>query len=275
MKMSKGYGFVAAILIAGLLTACAATQPAVVADSPVLDRVLANNTLVVGTAASMPPFNMTSKEGEVIGFEVDMARMLANALGVRLDIETMNFGELIPALEAGKVDMVLSSMTITAERNAKVAFVGPYFISGKAFLTTQTTIAETEDPADINSPATTLTALRGSTSELFVNKLISKAKLVPADDYDQAVQMVLDGQADAMVADYPICIVSLLRHPDSNLVSLITPLTWEPIGIALPKGDPHFVNLVENYLMGLKGSGELDALTERWFDQGDWLVRLP
>ncbi len=263
-----------ALLVLGLVAGCAAVNPAPGVKNPVVSRILADRTLVLGTAASMPPFNMTTKEGDIIGLEIEMARHLAAALDVRLDVRPMPFDELIPALEAGRLDMVMSGMTITAERNTRVAFVGPYFISGKAFLTKQATLAESE-PADIDSPATSLTALRGSTSEMFVKGAIPKATYVPAKDYDEAVAMVIDDKVDALVADYPVCVVSLMRYPDAGLVSIITPFTWEPIGIALPDSDPQFVNLVHNYLMTLKENGELDLMTEQFFGQGDWLEKLP
>jgi polar amino acid transport system substrate-binding protein len=128
----------------------------------------------------------------------------------------MPFAELLPALEAGKVDMVMSSMTMLTERNLKVAFVGPYFISGKSFLTKTRTFLSVEDPSEVNSPGTTLVALEGSTSQLFVEELIPKATLVRAKDYDQAVQMVLQGKAQALVADYPICVISVFRYPGAE-----------------------------------------------------------
>ena len=110
-----------------------------------LDGIVQKGELVVGTAASMPPLNMTTKKGEIIGFEIDLARMMASAMGVKLRVEPMEFSKLLPALENGKVDMVLSGMTITPARNLKVAFVGPYFISGKAFLTKIETIAKAKE----------------------------------------------------------------------------------------------------------------------------------
>jgi polar amino acid transport system substrate-binding protein len=277
MKRSKGLALFSALLVSGLLSGCAtmqSTQPAAGVEHPVLSRIQANNMLVVGTAASMPPFNMTTREGDIIGLEIEMAKFLAASLGVRLDVQPMAFDALIPALEAGKVDLVMSGMTITPERNIRVAFVGPYFISGKAFLTKKRTIAESE-PGDIDSPDTTLTALRGSTSEMFVKGAIPKAKFIPAGDYDEAVGMVIGGRVDALVADYPFCVISLLRYPDAGLASIITPFTWEPIGIALPDNDPQFVNLVQNFLMMLKGNGALDEMTEQFFGRGDWLKRLP
>lgn len=275
MRRTKWIVVLASVMALALMAGCVQTQQATRIDSPVISRIQTNNMLVVGTAGDMPPFNMTTKEGDIIGLEIEMAKYLAAALDVKLDVQAMPFSELIPALEAGKVDVVMSGMTITPERNARVAFVGPYFISGKAFLTKKKTIAESTGPAAINDPGTTLTALAGSTSEMFVKGAIPKAKLITAKDYDQAVKMVIQNQVDAMVADYPICVISLARYPEAGLASIITPFTWEPIGIALPDNDPQFVNLVDNYLMALKGSGELDRLTEQFFGKGDWLERLP
>ena len=102
--------------------------------SPVLDRIQEKKELVVGTAASMPPLNMTTKDGQIIGMEMDLARFFAAGMEVKLTVKPMNFNELLPALEAGQVDMVLSGMTMTPGRNLKVAFVGPYVGSGKSIL---------------------------------------------------------------------------------------------------------------------------------------------
>jgi polar amino acid transport system substrate-binding protein len=242
---------------------------------PVINRIQQKGELVVGTAGSMPPFNMTTKDGKLIGFEPDLAQYMASAINVKLRLETMPFAELLPALEAGKVDMVMSSMTMLTERNLKVAFVGPYFVSGKSFLTKTRTFLSVDDPSEVDSPTTTLVALEGSTSQLFVEELIPKAALIRAKDYEEAVQMVLQGKAQALVADYPICVISVFRYPDAELATLLTPLTYEPIGIALPANDPLLVNLVENFLEAFEGSGELEELRERWFENGSWLRKLP
>jgi polar amino acid transport system substrate-binding protein len=243
--------------------------------TPVLDRILQKGELVVGTAASMPPLNMTTKSGEIIGFEVDLAKMMANAMGVRLRLETMEFSRLLSALENGKVDMVLSGMTITPARNLKVAFVGPYFISGKAFLTKIETIAKAKEATEVNSSNVRLTALRGSTSQYFVEQVLPKVQFVPAKDYDEAVKLVIQGKVQAMIADYPICVVSVYRYPNEGLLAVITPLTYEPLGIAVPSYDPHLVNWIENFLDSLEETGGMDELTARWFGDASWLYRLP
>ena len=120
-----------------------------------------------------------------------------------------------------------------------------------------------------------LTALRGSTSQYFVEQVLPKVQLVPAKDYDEAVKLVLEGKVNAMIADYPICLVSVYRYPNEGLLSVITPLTYEPLGIAVPSYDPHLVNWVENFLASLEETGGMDELKERWFEDVSWLNQLP
>ena len=275
--MKKAKIIVMLILVLALISGCVHTKngAGTAATSPVLDRISQRGILVVGTAGSMPPFNMTTKEGAVIGVEPDIAKLMAQEMGVKLRFEVMPFSELLPALEAGKVDLILSQMTITGKRNMKVAFVGPYFISGKSFVTKIKWIASVKDPGQVNSPKTSMVALRGSTSQTFVERDVPKAKLLLAKDYDEAVDMVLKGKVDAMIADYPICVLTVLRNPGQGLISVISPLNYEPIGIALPGNDPLLVNWMENFLTTLEESGLLDLLRERWLTDGSWLEKLP
>ena len=275
--MKKAGILIALLLALTLVPGCVTTKKEGTPTQPVttLERIAQSGQLVVGTAGSMPPMNMTTKGGEVIGLEPDMANQMAAAMGVKATFKTMPFAELLPALEAGKVDMVLSSMTITGKRNMKVAFVGPYFISGKTFLTTEKWVASAKQPEEVNSPNTKLTALRGSTSQEFVELVFPKATLLLAKDYGESVAMVLQGKADAMIADYPICLLSVIRYPDNNLISVVPPYTYEPIGIAIQKDDPLLTNWLENFLGALAGSGDLKELQEEWFKGGSWINELP
>jgi polar amino acid transport system substrate-binding protein len=245
------------------------------AASPVIDRILQRGELAVGMTGNMPPLNMTSKEGELIGYEVDLAKAMAKAMGVRAKLTVMPFAELLPALQAGKIDLILSNMTITPGRNLKVAFVGPYFTSGKAFLTKIKTIANADEAEDIDAKNTKLVALKGSTSQVFVEEAIPDATLVTANDYDEAVKMVLEDKVHAMVADYPICVVSVFRYPNQGLLSVVTTLTYEPIGVGVPAGDPLLVNWVENFMGIAEETGLLQELQENWLLKADWLNRLP
>jgi polar amino acid transport system substrate-binding protein len=263
----------------GLLVACCFLLGGPVAvgaeGSPVLTRIVKNGELRVGMSGDQAPLNVKNKSGEMIGLEVDLATVLATALGVELKIVQKPFPDLLPALKAGQVDMVMSGVTITLERNTRFAFVGPYFVSGKSILTRSTTLSQVDESEDINEKGLTLTALAGSTSQGFVEALAPNAKLVTIQSYQEGVKLVLDGKVDALVADFPICLISVLRHAGSGLATLTVPLTVEPVGIALPSGDPLLVNLVENYLRALEGTGVLERLQEKWLTDGSWLAELP
>ncbi|MDZ7699005.1 MAG: transporter substrate-binding domain-containing protein [Deltaproteobacteria bacterium] len=275
MKRTKMISFLVLAMI--LFPAWVHTQQGAntTSHTSVLERITQRGALIVGTAGSMPPFNMTTKEGDVIGIEPDMAKLMAEEMGVKLRLEVMPFSKLLPALKAGDIDLILSQMTVTGKRNMEVAFVGPYFISGKSFVTKVKWMAGVKEASEVNSPKTRLVALKGSTSVTFVKKDLPRARLVTAEGYEAAVDMVLDGKVDAMVADYPICVLTVLRNPKKGLIAVSTPLNYEPIGIAVPGNDPLMFNWMENYLNTLKETGLLDRIKERWLKNEDWLNRLP
>ena len=274
MKYAKV--LLAAILTLILIAGCAQMQQSTggTSASPVLDRIQRRGELVVGTMGNMPPLNMTSKDGEIFGLEPDLAGLLAKAMEVKVKFVTKPFNELLPALQTGEVDMVLSGMTITPERNRKVAFIGPYFISGKAFLTKVKNIAYADEARDANNPDTKIVTLKGSTSQAFAKAFLDKTTLFTTGNYDEAVDMVLQDKVDAMIADYPICVVSVFRYPDAGLLSVVTQLTYEPIGIAIPANDPLLMNWTHNTLNNIEGSGILDELKLKWFAEGNWLNKL-
>ena len=249
--------------------------PQEASTSPILERIAARGELIVGTAGSMPPLNMTTTSGKIIGIEPDIATFIAGGMGVDLTLKPMPFHKLLPALEAGEIDMVMSNMTITGKRNLKVAFVGPYFLSGKSILTKDIAIASISEGEELNNPETTLAALKGSTSQQVVEGLLPKANFVPTETYDEAVKLVLDGKVNALVADYPICLISTFRYPEHELSTMLKPFTFEPIGIAIPANDPLLVNWLQNFFISFKGSGELERITKYWLDNGAWLKLLP
>jgi polar amino acid transport system substrate-binding protein len=274
MKFAKI--FLASILALIFFSGCAQMQQGSsgTSASPVLDRIQHRGELIVGTMGNMPPLNMTAKDGEIFGLEPDLARMMAEEMDVKIKFVTKPFNELLPALETGEVDMVLSGMTITPKRNLKVAFVGPYFVSGKAFLTKIKTIAYADQAKDANNPNTKIVTLKDSTSQAFAEKYLDKTTLYTTGTYDEAVNMVLQDKVQAMIADYPICVVSVFRYPNAGLLSVVTKLTYEPIGIAIPANDPLLMNWTYNTLNNIEGSGKLDDLKLKWFAEGDWLDKL-
>jgi polar amino acid transport system substrate-binding protein len=240
----------------------------------VLDRILQRGELVVGTAGTQPPLNATTKTGEIIGLDADISRLIAMNMGVKVKFVTLPFPDLLPALEAGKVDMILSSMTMTPDRNLKVAFVGPYFVSGKGILTKTETVASLQDTAGLNKPNFRVAALKDSTSQTFVQKAAPLAKLVTTKTYDEAIDMLNQDKIDALIADFPFCAVSALRFRDKGLTAGQARLTFEPLGIAVPE-DTLLINFLQNFMGVLEGSGALKKISERWFNNASWLNQLP
>jgi polar amino acid transport system substrate-binding protein len=235
------------------------------AENSSLTRIQERGALVLGTSGNMPTMSQVDASGRVSGFDIDLARVMADMMGVRLDIELLPFEQLLPALESRKVDVVMSNMTITPERNLRVAFVGPYIVSGKCIVTKDRALATVEPSQDINQAETRVAVLRGSTSEQVARQLLPDATLVEVDDYAKAVQMVADDAVNGMLTDYPICLATLKTNPDAGFASIFSLLTYEPIGIALPPGDAQFINWTRNFLQRMQGTKGIEEFSQRWF----------
>ena len=172
---------------------------------------------------------------------------------------------LIPALESGKVDIVLSNMTMTVDRNMRVAFAGPYFVSGKCLITKEASMAKADEAADLKVADITMAVIKGTTSESFVKELLPEVKRVTVNDADAGTDLVANGKAKVMLTDFPIFLSVMKRYPDCGFQSVVSLLTYEPIGMALPANDPLFANLAENFLVRAENVGVMQALTLKWF----------
>ncbi|BEQ13395.1 transporter substrate-binding domain-containing protein [Desulfoferula mesophila] len=261
------------LALAALVALTLAAAPA--QAGAVIDRVFAKKELVVATSGAYPPLTAVSKDGELIGLDVDIVKDLAQSLGVRLTLKRMPFERLVPAAAAGEVDLAIGGIGVTPQRNAKVYFAGPYFISGQTLLATQKVGAGIKGLDSVNQPGFSVSVAKGTTSEQAVRQVMSKAKIVVADTLDQALELLLNGQVKAMVADYPYCAVAAFRNPEAKLGTLEKPFTFEPLGIALPPGDPQWDNLVTNFLFNMEGGGKLNFLKNRWLKNPAWMRLLP
>ena len=126
----------------------------------------------------------------------------------------------------------------------------------------------------MNAPEVIVTTLKDSTSQIFAERLMPKAKLIPAASYDEAVNLVLQKKADVMVADLPFCAYAAYRHQSEGLSAGKSPLTFEPLGIAMAE-DSLLINWVRNFLNTLQGTGQLKKLHAKWLDDGGWINELP
>lgn len=255
------------LIVTSLLFFAFSGSVCAVEGAPVMSRIQKSGKLVVGTSGNMPLMSEKLATGELVGFDIDMAKALADTMGVKLEFKTMPFDHLIPALEQGKVDIVLSNMTMTVDRNMRVAFTGPYFVSGKCLVTKEQEIARAEQPDDLKEADAKIAVVKGTTSENFAKELLPEAKRISVENTDKGISMVAKGDANALLTDFPICLSVMERFPDSGFQSVVSLLTYEPIGIALPPNDPLIVNLASNFIERAENVGLMQSLAVKWFGE--------
>ena len=266
--MKKTFVFVALLSALSLMFTMTASA------GSAMDRIMKKGVLVVGTSGAQPPMTATTKKGEIIGLDADISRAMADAMGVKVKFVSMPFAKLLPALEADKVDMVLSGMTITPKRNQKVAFVGPYFVGGKGILAVAEKYAALQQAKGLDTPEVTVAALKNSTSQKFAETLMSKAKLILTNSYEEAIDLLFKGKIDVIVADFTFCALTAYRYQDKGLIAGKSPLTFEPLGIAMSE-DTLLLNWVNNFMNFLQGSGKLKEMGVKWLNGGSWIDELP
>lgn len=241
----------------------------------VTERIIKNKTLVVGTPGDFPPFTATTSTGQLIGLDIDLARNLAGWLQVKIEFKRVEFSELMPALEADKIDMAMSGITMTPLRNLRTAFIGPYALSGQSILGKKTILEQVSTPEDLRKLTCCVAVLKGTTGETMAENLLPDANIISTSTLDESLILLLDGKVDAIVADYPFCRVAEFRYKDRGFAMFDEPLTFEPVGIAVSGKDPLFINLIKNYLSLMTGSGALEQLQKKWFKSNDWMKELP
>jgi polar amino acid transport system substrate-binding protein len=238
-------------------------------------RIVRSGKLRVGMSGVQPPLNMKNHEGQLIGLDVDLATALSDAMDLELVLVERPFSELLEGLEQGDYDLVISMLTITPARNARVAFAGPYMISGATLLTRAAQVEEFNRLEALDSNERAWGALAGSTSEALIKEAFPNARLVATDDLDVLVPQIADGTIDGLISDLPYVRYQVARNPEAGLAVLPTPFTTEPLGIALTANSPLLANLVQNYLNTLEYTGQLIQMKAHWLNEGEWLSEIP
>lgn len=240
-----------------------------------IDRIKANNELVLGTPGDFPPFTAISGTGKLIGFDIDLAKNLANAMGVELTIKRIPFSKLPNALLKGEVDLILSGISMTPKRNMNVAFIGPYGKSGQTFFGTNEIVTKVADPIELNNEIYRIAVLKGSTSNLTVAMHLPKSKVSYTNTLDEAIFLLLNGKVDGLISDFPYCKLLEYRLKDQNFSMMPNILTKENLGIGIAGDDFLFANLVENYLSIITSQGIVEKMEQYWFKNNSWIKDLP
>ena len=237
-----------------------------------LNKILKRGVLIVGTEPGYMPFEMKDKKGRVIGFDIDIAKHMAKEMGVKLKIVPTAWDGIIPSLLTGKFDIIMSGMTITQKRNLKVNFSIPYLEIGQTVLLRKG--IKISSYKDLDDPKYTLVSKIGTTGDIAMNKLFKNAKLRTFDTEAEALQEVLNSKADAFIYDHPLNSIFYLQKGKNKLIHLDKPITYEPIGFAIQKGDPDFINWLNNFLRQIKNDGTYERMYNKWFKTNAWIKKV-
>ena len=244
------------------------------AEKSVLDQVMERGVLRVGFDTFVP-WAMKDKDGEYIGFEIDVARRVAEDMGVKIEFVPTKWSGIIPALLTGKFDIIIGGMGIQPARNLKVNFSSPYEFSGMSMVASTQAAPGLSSLDDFNKPEIILAAKTGATSVAAAKKHMPKAVVRMFDDEAQALQEVLNGRAHAMVASAPFPEQQAIRNADKLYLPLKgETFTKEPIGFAVRKGDHDFLNFLNNWVLVAGTEGWLAERYVYWIKTMDWETQI-
>ncbi len=269
----KRKAFLVAALIAGMslmMTAGAVASDIELARKSTLEKILRTGELRVGFEAGYMPFEMTDKRGNFVGFDIDMAKEMAKAMGVKFVPVNTAWDGIIPSLLTDKFDIIMSGMTVTQERNLKINFADPYIVVGQTVLLDKKHEATVTSWRDLNDPKYTVTSKLGTTGEQAVRRMMPRAQYKSFETETEAALEVVNGKADAFVYDLPFCVVFNAQQSADRLVFLDEPFTFEPLAWGIRKGDPDFMNWLNNFLRQVKNDGRYDRMYEKWIKSTAW-----
>ena len=257
-------------IITGLacLSSAGELQQQLVQESTI-EQVIKRGTLRVGMSTFVP-WAMKDKTGELIGFEIDVARQLAADMGVKIEFVPTKWAGIIPALLTGKFDVIIGGMSVRPDRNLKVNFTLPYDYAGQSIVANKKTAAGFSRLEDFNRPDVTIAARLGSTAADAANKYMPAAQKKFFDDEAQVIQEVVNGRAHAAVASAPLPAFQAIKYPDQLFLPITGTFTKEPIGFAVRKGDFDTLNYFNNWIRVTEAKGWLAERKHFWFETKDW-----
>lgn len=240
-----------------------------IAKTSALEEIQKRGQLLVGMEAGYQPFEMQDEKGNIVGFDVDMAYELGKAIfgkGGEKKVKLVNtaWEGIIPSLMTHKFDIIMSGMTALQSRNLKVNFCDPYYYIGQCLLVNKKNRGKIKSYKDLNKKGMVVTSKLGVTGQFTTEELMPLAThRFFKTETDGAIQ-VANGLADGFVYDEPQVRVFAAKYKKTTF-GIFEPLTYEPLAWAIRKGDPDFLNFLNNFLRQVRGDGRWDKLKKKWF----------
>lgn len=239
------------------------------AKKSTIETILKRGALLVGMEAGYQPFEMQDDKGNIVGFDVDMAYEMGKAIfgeGGEKKVKLINtaWEGIIPALMTDKFDIIMSGMTVLQSRNLKVNFCEPYYYIGQCLLINKKDADKYKSYKDLNKKGVIVTSKLGVTGAFTAEKLMPAADLRLFKTEGEGALQVANAVADAFIYDEPQVRVFAAKYKDTT-VGIFDPITYEPLAWAINKGDPDFLNWLNNFLRQVRGDGRWDQLKQKWF----------
>lgn len=227
-----------------------------------LEEVKKKGVLVAGVKDSSPPFGyIDEKTREIVGYDIDFVKAIANKLGVKLELKPVTSASRMPQLMEGNIDIIAATMTKTAERAKQIDFSYTYFLTGQKFITKKSAIKSLQD-----LDGKKIGTAKGSTSEQNAKKALPNATILSFDDYPQAFLALQQGKVQAVTTDESILAGILAKAPNKGDFEIPDiQISDEPYGLGMRKGDANFVNFVNKTLLEMEKSGEAKKIFDKWF----------
>ncbi|AZF19160.1 transporter substrate-binding domain-containing protein [Pseudomonas sp. R3-52-08] len=265
--MFKKYGSallmgVVALIHTGLLNAGA------------IDDAVRRGVLKVGTTPTYVPFEMTDRQGRIVGFEIDLLHAMSRALGVELELVTVPYTELLSGLMAKKFDLIGSGMTVTQERNLKLNFSDSFIVVGQTVLLHPRLAGTVSSIEDLDEASYRIAVTEGTTGEAAALRFLGAARLMSFVTPEEGVREVVEGRADAFIYDAPYNLIAMARPENSALLTLEQPFTFEPLAFGLKKGDCDSLNWINHFLNQVAQDGTYDQLHDKWFKDTAWIAEI-
>ena len=221
--------------------------------------------LIVGMELAYPPFETKDDQGNPSGVSVDLAYALGEYLGRPVQIENTNWDGLIPSLQTGKVDVVISSMTITDERQEVVDFSVPYAHSYLGLLVNKN--ANINQVEDLNQPGKIVDVKKGTTGNIYATKNLAKATVNALSSENACVTEVTQGKADAFIYDQLTIYRQNQANPDTTKAILIPFQDSESWVMAVNKGNQELLTQIDSFIENYKTQGGFAELTDKYLKE--------
>ena len=263
-----GVALVALSVIVPTSVMAAGAQQSLAAES-VIETIKKRGVIRVGMATFVP-WAMRDKKGDLIGFEIDVAKKLAVDMEVEVEFVPTAWDGIIPALLAGKFDVIVGGMSITAARNLTVNFTHPYANSSIGVMANKKMAGGLSWPDDYNSGAVTFVCRRGATPCTYIQNTFPKATLRQFDDQGQTLQEVLNGNAHAMLSSQPTPAFTIFDNPDVVFSPTNGKIDPGNEAFAVRKSDPDALNFFNNWILVNRSNGWLEKTHSYWFGGRPW-----